>query len=61
MNLSIMMSLARYAISGQSDMETDSSLRYGFVGIWFQINYHSLEKHAHFIHRQGASDYKVQR
>ena len=53
-------SLARYVISSQSDMETKSSSRYGFVRIQFQINpYHSLEQHANFIHRQGATDHKA--
>ena len=33
-----LISLARYTFSGQSDMVTDSSFRYGFVKIQFQIN-----------------------
>ena len=40
-------------------METDSSSKYGFVGIWFQVSHcHSLEKYANL--RQGTSDYQVQ-
>ena len=54
-----LISLSRYAICGQSDTETESSFRYGFVRIWFQINYHSLEKYANFVHRHGATDYFV--
>ena len=49
--------LARYAISGQTDTETDFSSRYGFVRIRFQINHYSYsEKDANFIHRRGAID-----
>ena len=48
------------AISGQSDTETEFSFRYGFIRIQFQINYHSSEKYANFIRRQGATDYKAQ-
>ena len=53
-------SLGRYMISGQSDTETNSSSRCSSFRIWFQINYHSSEKYANFIHRQSATDYKVQ-
>ena len=42
-------SLARYAISGQSDMETNSS-RYSFIRMQFEIDYHLWS----FIHRQGT-------
>ena len=52
--------LARYMISGQSDTETKSSFRYGFVRIQFQINYRSSKKYVNFVHRHGAADYKVQ-
>ena len=55
-----LISLGRYTISGQSDIETDSSSRCGSFRIRFQINYHSSEKYANFIHRQSATDYKVQ-
>ena len=55
-----LISLARYVISGQTYMETSSLSRYDFIMIRFQINYHSLEKHANFILRQGATNCKVQ-
>ena len=55
-----LISLARYTISGQSDTETKSSFRYGFVRIQFQINYRSSKKYVNFVHRHGAADYKVQ-
>ena len=50
-----------YAISGQSDTEADLLPDlYGFVWIRFQINhFHFSEKYADFIHRQGATNYKV--
>ena len=54
-----LISLARYAICGQSDMETKSSFRYSFFRICFQINYHSLEKYAIFFYRHGTIDYFV--
>ena len=44
----------------QSDTETESSLRYGFIKIRIQINYRSWEKYANFVHRQGATDHKSQ-
>ena len=49
-----LISLARYVISGQSNTETESSFRHSIIRIRFQINYHSLEKYANFVHRQGA-------
>ena len=55
-----LVSLAMDAISGQSDTETEFSFRYGFIRIQFQINYHSSEKYANFIRRQGDTDYKAQ-
>ena len=55
-----LVSLAMYAISGQSDIETEFSFRYGFIRIQFQINYRSSKKYANFIHRQGATNYKAQ-
>ena len=53
--------LAKYAISGHSDMETDLLPDlYGFVWIQCEINHFCFsEKYAHLIHRQGATDYKV--
>ena len=51
-----LISLARYAISGQSNMETKYSFRYGIVRIWFQINYCSSEKYTNFVHRQRSTD-----
>ena len=37
-------------------MEIDSSSKYVLITIWFQINhYHSSEKYANLIHRQGAT------
>ena len=56
----LLISLARYVFSGQSDTETKSFSRYGFARIWFQINHYcSLEKYAYLIHRQGATNYKI--
>ena len=57
----LLISLAKYAISSQSDTETDLPPDlYGFVWIRFQINNFSFsEKYAHFIHRQGSTDYKA--
>ena len=47
-------------MSGQSDMGTNLLPDpYGFVRIRFQINCLFLEKYVHFIHRQGATDYKA--
>ena len=48
--------MAKYVISGQSDMKTDL-----LPDLYrFQINhFHFLEKYAAFIHRQGADDYKA--
>ena len=57
-----LISLARCTISGQSDSdtETDSTSRYSFFRIGFQINYRSSERYINFIHRQGTANYKVQ-
>ena len=44
-----LINLARYAISGQSDKETESSFNYSFVRIRYQINYHSSLKYVNFI------------
>ena len=50
-------------MSGQSDSDTGANLLpdiYRFVRIRFQINRFLLsEKYANFIHRQGATDYKI--
>ena len=43
--------------SGQSNMKTNSS-RYRFIRIQIQI--HSSETYADFIHSQYATNYKVQ-
>ena len=57
----LLISLAKYVISGQSDKETDLLPDlYGFVWILFPMNhFHFSEKYANFIHRQGATDYKA--
>ena len=55
-----LISLARYAISGQSDTETNSSSKYMFVRTQFKSLSFLLLKYGHFIWRQGATDYKVQ-
>ena len=59
----LLISLTKYMISGQSDTEADLIPDpYRFVWIRFQINHFCFsEKYADFIHRQGASDYKVHR
>ena len=59
---SALISLTRYAISGQSDTKTNSSSRYicqyGFIRIQVHMNhYRSLEMYTHFIHRQSATNY----
>ena len=57
----LLISLAKYVISGQSDKETDLLPDlYGFVWILFQMNhFHFSEKYANFIHRQGTTDYNL--
>ena len=56
----LLISLAKYAISGQPDKQANLLDLYGFVWIRFQINhFHFSEKHADFIHSQGATDNNV--
>ena len=57
----LLISLTKYAISGQSDTETNPLPDlYVFVWIRFQINYFCFsEKYANVIHRQGTTNYKV--
>ena len=57
-----LMSFAKYVISGQSDTETD--LLPDLYGFWFGfklIIFVFRKTYAHFIHRRGATDYKVHR
>ena len=54
----ILISLAKYAISGQSDTEANLLPDlYGFVWIRFQINHFRFFGNTTFIHREGATDY----
>ena len=56
----LLISLAKYVISGQSDTENDLLDLYWLVRIWFWINhFHFPEKYVNFIHRQSATDYKA--
>ena len=56
----LLISLAKYAISGQPDKEASLLDLYGFVWIRFQINpFHFSEKYADFIHSLGATDNNV--
>ena len=63
----IIISLARYAISGQSDTDksdrqTDSSVIYRFIRIQFTFILTILWKSMQILftlHRQGATDYKL--
>ena len=57
----LLISLAKYVISGQSDSDTVTNLLldlYRLVRIWFQIN-HVFQKSMQILFRQGATDYKV--
>ena len=57
----LLTSLAKYAISGQSDTEIDLFQIYmgSFGSIFENYNFCFSEKYANFIHRQGATDYKA--